>query len=41
MLLNMGFVLIVTNGLHFLIAWELFTVCAYFLITRERHRRKI
>ena len=38
LLLNMGFVLICANGLHFLIVWELFTVCAYFLITRERQR---
>ncbi|TAK99733.1 MAG: NADH-quinone oxidoreductase subunit H [Verrucomicrobia bacterium] len=41
MLLNMGFVLLVANGLHFLIAWELFTVCAYFLITRERQHREV
>ena len=39
LLLNMGFVLICANGLHFLIVWELFTVCAYFLITCERQRR--
>ena len=38
LLLNMGFVLVCANGLHFLIAWEIFTVCAYFLITRERQR---
>jgi hydrogenase-4 component B len=41
LLLNMGLVLLVANGLHFLIVWELFTVCAYFLITRERHRREV
>lgn len=41
LLLNMGLVLIVANGLHFLIVWELFTVSAYFLITRERHRREV
>ncbi len=29
-------VLLVQNGLHFLIAWELFTLAAYFLITLER-----
>jgi hydrogenase-4 component B len=40
MLLNMGFVLLCANGLHFLIVWEIFTVCAYFLITRERQRRE-
>lgn len=41
LLLNMGLVLLAANGLHFLIAWELFAVCAYFLITRERHRRSV
>jgi len=41
MLLNMGLLLLVANGLHFLIAWELFAVCAYFLITRERQRREV
>ena len=40
LLLNMGLVLLCANGLHFLIAWELFTVCAYFLITLERQRRE-
>jgi hydrogenase-4 component B len=38
LLLNMGLVLLCANGLHFLIVWELFTVCAYFLVTRERQR---
>jgi hydrogenase-4 component B len=38
MLLNMGCVLLCANGLHFLIVWELFTVCAYFLISLERQR---
>ena len=38
MLLNMGGVLVCANGLHFLIVWEIFTVCAYFLVTRERQR---
>jgi hydrogenase-4 component B len=40
LLLNMGFVLLCANGLHFLIVWELFTVCAYFLISLERQRRE-
>ena len=40
MLAGMGFVLVAANGLHFLIAWEVFTVCAYFLIALERHRRE-
>jgi hydrogenase-4 component B len=39
LLVSMGFVLVVSNGLHFLIAWELFTVSAYFLITLDRERR--
>ena len=38
LLLSMGFLLVASNGLHFLIAWELFTVCAYFLVTLDRHR---
>ncbi len=37
----MAMVLMSANGLHFLIAWELFAVCAYFLITRERHKREV
>jgi hydrogenase-4 component B len=40
LLLTMGFVLLCANGLHFLIVWELFTVCAYFLITQERQHRE-
>jgi hydrogenase-4 component B len=40
MLASMGFVLVSANGLHFLIAWELFTVGAYFLISLERSRRE-
>ena len=38
LLLSMGLVLVSSNGLHFLIAWELFTVSAYFLITLDRER---
>jgi len=34
-------VLLVRNGLHFLIAWELFTLAAYFLITLERQRPEV
>src|SRR6185503_18776906 len=37
LLASMGLVLLTANGLHFLIAWEIFAVSAYFLITRERH----
>jgi hydrogenase-4 component B len=36
----MGLVLGVSNGLHFLICWELFTICAYFLITLDRQPRE-
>jgi len=38
---SMGAVLVSANGMHFLIGWEVYTVCAYFLITRERHRPKV
>lgn len=41
MLAFMGLVLLSANGLHFLIVWELFAVCAFFLITRERNRREV
>ncbi len=41
LLVFMALVLLSANGLHFLIAWELFAICAYFLITRERHRREV
>jgi len=38
LLLCLGFVLLSSNGLHFLVAWEAFTVCAYFLITLDAQR---
>jgi hydrogenase-4 component B len=38
---SMGVVLLSANGLHFLIAWEIFAVSAYFLITRERQRTDV
>ncbi|MBI3881821.1 MAG: NADH-quinone oxidoreductase subunit H [Verrucomicrobia bacterium] len=41
LLLCLGLVLVTTNGLHFLIAWELFTVSAYFLVTLDRERREV
>ncbi len=41
LLVSMSLVLLVTNGLHFLVAWELFSVSAYFMITRERQRREV
>lgn len=41
LLLFMGLILLSANGLHFLIAWEIATVCAYFLITQERQKREV
>lgn len=38
LLVAFGCVLVSANGIHFLLGWEAFTVCAYFLITRERQR---
>ncbi len=40
-LLSMGLVLVCANGLHFVIAWEAFAVCAYFLITLDRRQREV
>ncbi len=37
----LGIVLTASNGLHFLIGWELFAVCAYYLITLERTRAEV
>ena len=41
LVLMMGLVLLEANGLHFLIAWELFTLCGYMLITLENRGRKV
>ena len=41
LLLCMALILLSANGLHFLIAWEIATVCAYFLITQERQKREV
>lgn len=41
MLLCMGLVLVSANGLQFLIGWELFTLCAYFLITLDRRKAAV
>jgi hydrogenase-4 component B len=38
LLLSLGLVLLASNGLHFLMAWELFAVSAYFLVTLNRQR---
>jgi len=40
-LLFMGLLLLCSNGLHFLIAWELFTLSAYFLIILDGQRRDV
>jgi hydrogenase-4 component B len=41
LVLCLGWVLVTTNGLHFLVGWELFTVAAYFLVTLDRQRREV
>jgi len=41
MILSMIFVLLSSNGLHFLVAWELFAVSGYFLITLDRARPEV
>src|ERR1039457_761816 len=40
-LLSLGLVLLSSNGLHFLIAWELYAVSSYFLITLDRQKREV
>src|ERR1035438_1982776 len=41
LLLSLGLVLLSSNGLHFLIAWEIFAVASYFLITLDRQRSEV
>ena len=41
MILSMGLLLLASNGMHFLIAWELFSISGYFLITLDRRPRKV
>jgi hydrogenase-4 component B len=41
MILSMSAVLLSSNGLHFLMAWELFAVSSYFLITLDRGRSAV
>jgi hydrogenase-4 component B len=41
LVLSMAFVLTMSNGLHFLIAWEVFAVAGYFLITLESQRPEV
>jgi hydrogenase-4 component B len=40
-LASMGLVLVAANGLVFLVAWEIFSVGVYFLITRERQKTEV
>ncbi len=41
LLLCLGLVLLSANGMQFLMAWELFAVSSYFLITLERTKREV
>ncbi|HET7535354.1 MAG TPA: proton-conducting transporter membrane subunit, partial [Candidatus Didemnitutus sp.] len=41
LLASIALVLLSVNGLHFLIAWEVFTLAAYFLITLDRGRPEV
>ncbi len=41
MLASMALVLLSSNGLHFLIAWELQALCGYFLIRLDDRRRDV
>lgn len=38
---SLEFVLLTVNGLHFLLAWELFTLSAYFLVTLDRRSPEV
>ncbi len=38
--MGMGLVLLSSNGLHFLVAWELFAIGGYFLVGLDRGRRE-
>lgn len=41
LVLSLMAVLLSTNGLHFLMAWEIFTLSAYFLVTLERQKSEV
>lgn len=41
MVLALGTVVTVSNGLHFLLGWELFAVAAFFLVTLNRQPREV
>lgn len=41
LVLSMALLLTFSNGLHFLIAWESFAICGYFLITLENGKPEV
>ena len=41
LVLSMGLVLTASNGLHFLLAWELFALSAYFLVTLDNRKPEV
>jgi hydrogenase-4 component B len=41
LVLCLGLILLCSNGLHFLIAWEIFSVAAYFLVTLDRRSSNV
>ena len=41
LLASIGMVLLSSNGLHFLVFWEIFTVASYFLVTLERRKAEV
>lgn len=41
LMLSLGVVLLSANGLHFLIAWELFALASFFVITLDRRSREV
>ncbi len=41
LMLSLGTTLLASNGLHFLLGWELFAVSAYFLVTLDRARWEV
>ena len=38
---SVGWVLLASNGIHFLLGWEVFTISAYFLITLDRSSSEV
>ena len=41
LLLSMGLLLMISNGLHFIIAWEIFAISGYFLIMLDNQRAAV